>query len=81
MFAPARSLDYARDDEAKEHSERSAGGRGRPPLPVLPKVSTGIADLPTAARRFVTILKVSHSGSAFSPLEKSKIQFFSLLKK
>ena len=29
----------------------SAGGRGRPSLPVLPKVSTGIADLPTAARR------------------------------
>ena len=29
---------------------RFAGGRGRPPLPVLPKVSTGIADMPTAAR-------------------------------
>ena len=36
---------------AKYRSALFAGGRGRPPLPVLPKVRTGIADLPTAARR------------------------------
>ena len=39
---------YARNDSVYAWL---AGGRGRPPLPVLPKVSTGIADLPTAARR------------------------------
>ena len=47
-FAPARFLDYARNDEAKYRYAWFAGGRGRPPLPI---VSTGIADLPTAARR------------------------------
>ena len=36
---------------AKYRSTWYAGGRGRPPLPILPKVNTGIADLPTAARR------------------------------
>ena len=30
---------------------RFAGGRGRPPLPVLSNVGTGIADLPTVAHR------------------------------
>ena len=49
-FAPARFLDYARNDEAKCRDAWFAGGRGRPPLPI---VSTGIADLPTAARRRV----------------------------
>ena len=47
-FAPARFLDYARNDEAKCRDAWFAGGRGRPPLQI---VSTGIADLPTAARR------------------------------
>ena len=51
MFAPARFLDYARNDGVRERSAWLAGGRGRPPLPVLPKVSTGIADMPAGARR------------------------------
>ncbi len=50
MFAPARFLDYARNDGVRERSAWLAGGRGTP-LPVLPKVSMGIADMPTAARR------------------------------
>ena len=51
VFAPAGFLDYARNDEAKYRFVWFAGGRGRPPLPALPKVDTGIADMPTAARR------------------------------
>ena len=51
LFAPARSLDFARDDGAMYRYAWFAGGRGRPPLPILQKVSTGIADLPTGAHR------------------------------
>ena len=36
---------------------------------------------PFLKKKFVTISKVDHSGSAFSPLEKSKIHFFSFQKK
>ena len=47
-FAPARFLDYARNDGVRERSAWLAGGRGSP-LPILPKVSTGIADMPAGA--------------------------------
>ena len=50
VFAPARFLDYARNDGVRERSAWLAGGRGTP-LPVLPKVSMGIADMPAGARR------------------------------
>ena len=48
-FAPARFLGYARNDEAKYRYAWFTGGRGRPPLPVLPMVNAGVADLPTGA--------------------------------
>ena len=62
-FAPARFLGYARNDEAKCRDAWFAGGRGRPPLPALPKVNTGIADLPSAARRKLIALSGVSDGA------------------
>ena len=63
-------LDFARDDGAKYRSAWFAGGRGRPPLPVLPKVSTDIADLPTGApcrRRVIDLSGSTLRGRGLPP--------------
>ena len=62
----------------KQHSKQTlargvipAGGRGRPPLPVLPKVSTGIADSPAGAP--------CRRGEGAPPYRSEKLHFKQIL--
>ena len=50
-FAPARFLDCARNDGAKYRYTMLRADESVRPYHALPNVSTGIADMPTAARR------------------------------